>query len=296
MGKQKKPKNHVPYLFLENVALHLAAHFSSTKININMEAAKLKIDRIIAEGYDFRFGDYIGKGFNLFQKEAGMFIGFTVVFFMLYFVIALVPFIGIFADGLVVMPALIVGMYLVSHKTDIGQRAEFGDFFKGFDFTGQLAIATLVMWLIMCIAMAPLLFMYWKYGMFDWYMDFIRNPADFASNQPPRLPGWVFLLELPAIFLGLAYSWTYLFIAFYKMEFWDALEASRRLITKKWFHFFAFMLVVGMILAAGFILFCIGILVTFPAAMCMTYAAFADVTRLNEVPGEGAGIEEHLIE
>jgi hypothetical protein len=264
--------------------------------NINMEEPKVKIERIIAEGINFKFGDYISQGFDIFKKEAWSFIGFTVIFFILAMVINFIPFIGPIANNLVVTPALTVGIYLFAYKLHRGEPTEFGDFFKGFDFTAQLAISTLVKGLLIGITLVPFAIIFWKYGWVEWYMEVLKYPGTPPSDLPEFPPFWAFLLLLPAMFLSIVYAWTYLFIAFYKMEFWDALEASRKLITKNFLILFAFMLVIGMILAAGFFLFCIGILVTFPAAMCMTYAAFADVTKLNEIPSEGAGIEEHLIE
>ncbi len=260
-----------------------------------MEEPKAKIDRIIAEGIDFKFGDYISRGFEIFKKEAGLFIGFTVVFFILSMVIGLIPFVGPVANNLVISPALTVGFYLVARKLDIGQGAEFGDFFKGFDFTGQLVIATIVKSLIIGLTFIPFALIFWKYGWVEWYMEIIKNPGTPPTDYPEFPPLWSLLLLLPTIFLSVIYAWTYLFIAFYKMQFWDAMEASRKLIAKNWLTIFAFLLVVGLILFAGLLLLCVGVLVTFPAAMCMSYAAFADVTKLNEEPSEGAGIEEHLI-
>ena len=259
-----------------------------------IEEPKAKIERIIAEGINFRFGDYISRGFEIFQKNMGIFIGFTLVFFIVSMVIGVIPFVGLFANNLVVSPALTVGLYLVARKLDRGERAEFGDFFKGFDFVAQLALATLVMWLFISITLIPFAVIFWKYGWVEWYMDIVQHPRTPPTDMPEFPPFWAFLLALPSIFLSVAYAWTYFFIAFYKMEFWDALESSRKLITKNWLTFFAFMLVAGLIMAAGIILLCVGILATFPAAMCMSYAAFADVTKLNETPGEGDGIERHF--
>ena len=45
----------------------------------------------------------------------------------------------------------------------------------------------------------------------------------------------------------------------------------------------------------GVLLLCVGILASMPAAYCMIYAAFADLTKLNAEPEEGGGIEQHLV-
>jgi hypothetical protein len=87
-----------------------------------------------------------------------------------------------------------------------------------------------------------------------------------------------------------------MFVVFYKMSFWDAMEASRKVISKNWFMIFLFLFVTGLIAGAGIILLCVGILVTFPAYLCMNYAAFADVTQLGTQPEKGDDIEKHLVE
>jgi hypothetical protein len=82
------------------------------------------------------------------------------------------------------------------------------------------------------------------------------------------------------------------------MEFWPALETSRRLIIKYFWWVLLFSFVQGFIIVAGLLLLCVGILATIPLAYIMSYAAFADITRLNEDPANeaGEGIEKHLIE
>ncbi|MBI5914828.1 MAG: hypothetical protein HY842_05585 [Bacteroidetes bacterium] len=258
------------------------------------ENPKVKIDQILAQGIDFKFGDYIGQGFSLLQKNLGGFIGFTLVFIILSAVISLIPIVGTIANSLFISPALTVGFYLVARKLDRNEGTEFGDFFKGFDFIGQFALTAVVTGLILLVSMIPFIISVWGTGLFDWYQEAMQNPA--AASDPPSIPFWSIILLAPAIFLGLAYSWSYLFVAFHGMSFWDAMEASRRILMKIWPVYFAFTIVVGLIMAAGIILLCVGLLASLPAGYCMVYAAFADVTKLNVEPDPGDEIEQHLVE
>ena len=255
-----------------------------------------KIEQIIAEGYDFKFGDYISRGFEIVQKNWGGFIGYTILFFLLTSVISLIPLVGFIANTFFISPALTVGFYLVAHKLWNNQNTEFGDFFKGFDHIGQLALTALVQTLIVVAVMIPFFIMIKDSGLINWYMDLLNDPIGMQGAVPPTPAGWTFILLLPVIYFGIAYSWSYLFVVFYKMQFWDAMESSRKLITKKWFLFFAFYFVIGIIAVAGMIVLCIGLLFTIPAMYCMMYAAFEDITHLNAEPEEGeADIEQHLI-
>ncbi len=258
-----------------------------------------KIDRIISEGYEFKFGDYISNGFNILQKNLGGYILFSLLSVIIMAVVGLIPFLGIFADILLLAPTFMAGVYIVAHKNWRGEQTEFGDFFKGFDFAGPIVLVTLVSSLVGQILTIP--YYMANSEMYEWYGYVIRammeDPASIAElGDPPQAPFWNNLLLIPSIYIGVAYNWAVLFVVFYKMSFWDALEASRQVITKKWFMVFLFLIVIGLIAGAGFIVLCIGIFFTFPAYLCMNYAAFEDVTQLNAEPQEGDNIEQHLVD
>lgn len=257
--------------------------------------AQSKIERIIQDGYDFKFGDYISRGFEIAQKNYGGFIGFTILFLLITVVIGFIPFIGQIANTFFIGPALTVGFFIVANKLWKGQQTEFGDFFKGFDHIGQLALTALVQILIVVASMIPFIFVVKDSGLIQWYMDMMGDPMGMQGSTPPMPPLWSLVLLLPTIYFSVAYGWSYMFVVFYKMPFWDAMESSRKLITKNWIIFFLFMIVVGLIAAAGMIALCVGILFTLPAAQCMIFSAFADVTGLHDEPDEEGDLEQHLI-
>ncbi|HHM21151.1 MAG TPA: hypothetical protein ENJ20_03915 [Bacteroidetes bacterium] len=254
-----------------------------------------KIEQIINEGYDFKFGDYISRGFDIVKKDWGAFLGFTLIFFLITIVVSIIPFIGSFAYNLFIGPPLVVGYYIVAHNLWNGRTTKFSDFFKGFDYIGQLALTALVQGLIILVCFIPFILALWKSGLVEWYVEALSDPMAFRGNLPPTVEWWHYLLLLPVFYFSIAYSWSYLFVAFYKMSFWDALESSRKLITRQWFLVFVFMIVAFFIMMAGVLALCIGILFTLPAFYCMIYAAFADVTRLNEESQSDDNIEQHLV-
>lgn len=256
------------------------------------ESQRNRINAIIEEGYRFDLGDYISRGFTLFQKSAGNFIGFAFLAGMIIVVASLVPVIGSLLSNLILTPALLVGGYLAADKLNRDEPLEFGTFFKGFDHVGQLALAALVTNLIIFASVIPMFIVWYLTGTFDWVIGAIDNPL--ATVEPPAFPFWSFLLLAPAVYFAIAYSWAYHFIVFYGMEFWDAMETSRKVISKKWGLFFLFFLVLGLLVGLGFLVFFIGVLVAFPVLMCANYAAFADVTELL-VEAED-DLVEHLID
>ncbi len=257
------------------------------------EDQRERIERIIENGYNFNLGSYVSQGFDLLKKNLGGFILFTVLFFAISVIVSMVPVIGAFIGSLVVTPVLTVGFYLVARKIDLGETTELGDFFKGWDYVKELVLTALVMGAIIVASLIPF-FLAAGTGFFSWILEAQQNPADLRDF--PYFPFWSLILILPAVFLSIAYSWSYLFVVFYKMSFWDAMESSRKLISQKWFTFLIFFIALGLIAAAGFILLCVGILASIPAIYCMQYAAFKDVTQLGaEDEGGNDYIEKHLV-
>lgn len=198
------------------------------------------INELIAKGYEFDFGKYISDGFDLFKKDAGSFIGFGVLSGILMMVAGFIPF-----GGIIVSPPLTAGFFIYCHKLVNDQTREFSDFFKGFNgkIFGQLILVSLVSGLLSML-------------------------------------GMIFLI-IPGIYLAVGYIFSSQIVLFYqpKTEFWDAMELSRKLVTKKWWSFFGLVIVAGLIAMSGFLLLVIGVLITAPIASCILYAAFKDIVK-----------------
>lgn len=239
----------------------------------------------------FRLGDYISEGFNLFGKNISGFFVYGLIYVLIVCILAFIPFLGQLAS-IAVNPALIVGFYVVANKIAKGEMTQFNDFFKGFDNVGQLCLTSVVSSLLIVAGMIPFVVVAVSIGGFS-FLEY-QNSGDF--NFSPVYIVLLLLTLIPVIYLGIAYSWAAMFVVFHKLEFWDALEASRKVISKRWFSFFLFMIVTGLISVLGFLGLGIGIFFTFPAVMCMHYAAFADITALNEEEEEmEMDIKDHLI-
>lgn len=255
------------------------------------EQNQKRIEDLIANGYDFDLSRYISEGFELFKRGAGSFIGFILLTFLILLVVGFIPLIGQIATNLILGPALITGGYLAAHTLAKGEQLEFGRFFKGFDFIGPLATAALVVQLIVFGSMIPMFLAWGSSGFFAWIMEAMADPL--MVSDMPSFPLWSLIFVLPAIYLGVAYGWVNLFIAFYGMGFWEAMEASRRIITKQWLLYFAFLFVLGLLVFLGALALVVGLLVAMPVLICAQYAAFADVTRL--MVEEGQDITDHLV-
>jgi len=188
--------------------------------------------------YQVNLGSYFTKGLEIFKGNIGGFIGFTLILFIINMVLSAIPVIGTIISMGINAP-LGAGYYLVAKKLLNNEATTFGDFFKGFDYFTPLFLAGLVSGLFITLGML--------------------------------------LLLIPGIYLAVSYMFTSLMIINTDLGFFEAMEASRKLITKKWFSFFGFILVIIIINTIGLMLLGLGIFVTLPLTMCAVAVAYDDI-------------------
>jgi predicted Ser/Thr protein kinase len=109
------------------------------------------------------------------------------------------------------------------------------------------------------------------------------------------LTGLGFLcLILPGIYLWIAWTFTLPLIMDRRLDFWSAMELSRKMVTRHWWKLFGFVLLLGLLHVAGFLVFCLGILIAAPIATASLMYAYEDMFggsgRLADQP---AGVGPH---
>lgn len=244
-----------------------------------------RVQQTIDRGYEFNFGEYISKGLKLATKNAGLFIAFTFVFFLIMAVLSFIPVIGQLASSFVVGPCLGAGFLLAARRTDEDRVLEFSDFFKGFDYLGDLVITTIISTLGILAAMIP----------FFAIVGFSMFTLD-AGEIPDIPPIWSIVLLIPVFYLAISWSMATYLVVFHGMKGWPALEASRQIVSKKWGNFFLLMIVLGLIAMAGALVLLIGLLFAYPVVVCSQYAAFRDIVGVADEEAVDLDITSHLVD
>jgi uncharacterized membrane protein len=204
------------------------------------------VEALIQQGYTVKIGEYIKQGWELFKKNAWGYIGFTLVYFLFGLIIqqldkSAAPLGSVV--NIALSGPLAAGWYIVAFKQLRNRIPEFGDFFKGFNNYLTFFLISLVAGILIGLGMI--------------------------------------LLILPGIYLAVAYLFATAFAVSQRMDFWTAMEASRKLITKKWFSFFGFVLVLFLLNFVGALALGIGLFVTIPVSACAIAAAYADIVGLS---------------
>jgi uncharacterized membrane protein len=204
-----------------------------------ISSIKTRADELIEKGYNTDIGGYISKGYEIFSKDVGMFVGYTALMLVMSIVAGIIPFGSFFVQG-----PLIAGFFIVAQNIDKGKSYDFETFFKGFNFFVPLFLFTLISSIFIFLGTLALI--------------------------------------LPGIYLAVAYTFAIPFIVFAKMEFWDGMEISRKLITRNWWSIFGLMILVFLINLLGVLLLFVGILFTIPITYCAIYAAFDEIVGSEE--------------
>jgi uncharacterized membrane protein len=183
-------------------------------------------------------GDYFKTGWGLFKQYHTGFLGFCLLYLVIQLILNSIPVVGKVAAAVVSTP-LLMGNFFVSAKLLEGQTPEFRDFFAGFQYFLPLLLLTLVAGLFIGIGMV--------------------------------------LLIIPGVYLAVAYMFASYLVIDRGLDFWPAMELSRRTVTPRWFGYFAFVLLVALLNIGGALALVLGLLVTIPVSMCAVTAAYADL-------------------
>jgi len=174
-------------------------------------------------------------------------------FWPLVGVTALVYIVSVLVDaiplvGLLLWGVFLGGMFYYYLKRLRGQPAKLGDAFSGFKLAfAQLMLAGLVSWVLMVIGFACLI--------------------------------------IPGIYLVVAWCFTMPLVIDKKLEFWTAMEVSRRVVTAQWWRMFGLLILAWLIAVLGFLGCGIGFFVTLPIAIGAVASAYD--TLCNPPPQAG---------
>lgn len=251
------------------------------------------VPRVLSEGYEFKLGSYVSQGFDIFKRNAGSFIGYTVVFAIIMMVASYIPFATLLLQG-----PLLTGLFIVAYQVRKGHMPPFGEFFKGFNKFGPLLGISFFQGLIIMLFFIPFIAI-----VFSNIWDIVQNGGDIDPDDVMEIFSLIFsgpaliallLAFIPAIYLGVSWVLSYQYAWFYDMGFWESMEASRKVVGKNWVSFFLFALVLGLINIGGVLLLGVGLLVTLPASYCAIHACFADINRMDDGQDDGR-IADHLV-
>lgn len=202
---------------------------------------KAYADDLIARAGQLDIGGCLERSWNLLKTNFWPVVGTTFVLVVVMLIAGSIPFFGILVS-LLLTGVFYGGLYFFYLKKIRGEPAELGDAFAGFSLAFlPLMLASLVSSLLTMVGML--------------------------------------LLILPGIYLAVSYSFVYLLVIDKRLEFWCAMEVSRRVITAQWWRMFGLLLLGALIALLGLVGLLIGFFVTLPIFIVAVAYAYEDLCR-----------------
>jgi hypothetical protein len=246
------------------------------------------LDDILSNGYNLDTMASISRGFNILGKDIGSYLGFVVLYLIISLVVGVIPILGTFL-GLIISPALQAGFsyYLKGYLKD--NNTEFSNFFNGFKSPQiwQLFLAYLVTNIIVVIIAGTAILIISGSTILEYADELasLSDPSKMEANKEliekimanGMLAG-ILIGGLIAGFISILWILTQQFIVFREMGFWEAMEASRKIVAKKYFSYLGWLIVWGIILIVSALPCGLGLVFTIPAFMLSTYALYMQIT------------------
>jgi uncharacterized membrane protein len=232
---------------------------------------------ILDNDYQLNIGLCVSRGWELLKSNFGVVFGGTTLFLVIQIAIsalANIPILGILISlaSIVIAGPLMGGLYYFFLR-NIRGRGAIEDIFAGFRMGFvQLMLGYIVTMVISALLAAP--------GILIVFFSILA--AIFRQEQPTpaQFVGaglGVVLSLIPLIYLGVSWMFSFALIIDKQMDFWRAMETSRKMVGKHWWTVFGFLFVTGLINLAGFIACCVGVLFTMPITFGAIMYAYEDI-------------------
>jgi uncharacterized membrane protein len=219
---------------------------------------------VLERDYDLDIGNCIGRGWELVKNNFWPVVGISLLV--------------LFAAGAVNQ---IIGLISRPAMQAMIERREFS----------PSAVLLVMLTSILSMPVETL----FNGGLFRYYLKLIRGEqvdiGDAFSGfrlafGPLLLLGFVkglltllgiLLCVVPGIYLSVAWFFALPLVIDRQMDFWPAMELSRKVVSRHWFTVFGLILLAGLVSISGIFACCVGIFVTIPIGLVSLMYAYEDI-------------------
>ena len=236
-------------------------------------------------------GIYVVAGIVMFFAFIPIFLGLVVL--------AAIPVIGpiLVILAQTILPIILICLFMPLGlgpiyffiKTARNQPGDVDDLFAGYKRNCMQCILTgFIQSIITHIVMIPGFVVFFLSGLLPFIKLIIEAAKAGPGAPPPSLPEWgaiafagmivgLLLIIIPILYLGISWVYSMPLVVDRKMNFWAAMELSRKTVGKHWFKTFLYLIVVGMTANLGLILCGVGVFFTIPMAIAMLAASYVHI-------------------
>lgn len=232
---------------------------------------------LLARDYDVDIGDSISKGWATFKANAGILIGASVLIYVAVagssFALTMLRIMYLpLVVNFLLAPPLRAGLWLVYVKAIRGGQGSLNDAFSGFSsrywqtvlvaaIPAVLALGVTFIWTLFLIMTMP--------GHIAPRSSPLPYPASVPESAMFPLSILLIIGGVALCFISTCWLFALPLVIDKGLQFWSALELSRRVVMKHWWGTFGLVLLAGIIGISGIFALCVGVLVTGPLAFAM---------------------------
>jgi hypothetical protein len=219
-------------------------------------------EEVAAREYEVDIGSCFSQGWEVFKANAGIMIGATFLVYLVVIVVNVIPYVSVIL-ALVFNGPLLGGLWHFYIRRTRGEEATVGDAFSGFGprFL-PLMLTTIVSGILAGFCLVPGIAV---------FAAGVLMMGGFRGG-PPHLGvpvsvggGLLFVAGIVgAVYLSTVWFYALALVADKGLNFWAAMQLSRRVVGKHWWMNFLLIFVSGLVAAAGLLACGVGVLVTGP--------------------------------
>jgi len=243
-----------------------------------MKADPIKHLDAVLPNSSFDFGDFFSRGFDIWKKDAGLYIGFGVLLMIMSFVISLIPYIGSVINNLILTPCLTAGAYYFCHKSRFDNSSDFANFFEKFKSFTPILLINLFIGLFAMFLFLPFVFLI---GL-DNISDLISGDPDAVLSVMANFDPLSLLYFIPCLLILSLAGFAIHFLIFYKLSPIDSIKYSAKFIFKHWIFYLLYFITIMIASMSGILACGIGIFVTYTFMFPLSYEAFRGLTQLDQ--------------
>lgn len=264
--------------------------------NIAGQSAQDNLDHLFRGDFRVTPFAYVSQAWQLFRKEPGKYIGFSLILVLIYIIFNLVSNLAVtpiesdpasldaLGTGLLVilfsmvfsilLLPLYAGYVIAGLKQLSGKQLEFRDFFAGYRQAGPIILNAFG---VAGVVVASILIVGLVLGI-PALIYFIAT-----AHVTPRWYSELYLLAFIVLQWGvMAYvsvlcTFSQPLVIDRRMRVWQAIKTSGKVVSRHWFSVFGLLIVISAISMLGVLALVIGILVSSPVAGLMYAVAYKDI-------------------
>ncbi|MBC8028681.1 MAG: hypothetical protein H7Z16_01100 [Pyrinomonadaceae bacterium] len=217
--------------------------------------------------------EFLKAGHELVRSQYWLFVGIAAVGMIIA---------GVVPMGILMGP-MMCGVYLTLFKQRRGQRIEFGDLFKGFDYFGESLIAALLHIVPIFVIIVPTYIIFYI-SMFGMMAAGGSDPGIVLGFFGFWVIVWIVLIAI-MILLSMIFTFAYPLIVDRRLSGFDAVRLSMKAALANFWGLLGMMLLSSLLSFAGVLLCYVGAFLVMPITFGAVAVAYEQVFGLSEGAG-----------